>query len=283
MKILAALSLLLLILLLGCSEKDPSSSEPSCGDGDINQNGISLEIADLVVMTRYFVEGLSAFEVNSIAQSHASDINCDGKYCTVPDLVHMIRLVVGDAMPWNPGSAGELGVTYDGHFVGFDNEAGAALFVFEGNANIDIIQLDLDIKVGNINGNTHALVYDINGSFIHPGNVLNVRGGDLISVEAADFNGNPYHISFHEAQLYFNCFPNPFYTSTTLIVDLPRSLAYTITIKNAFRDIVKVFEGEGVGHVMVEWDAEDMAEGIYIATLKANGKIVSLPLLHQRH
>jgi hypothetical protein len=68
--------------------------------GDINLNGISYEIADAVMLTNYFLEGLAAFGGHTDGSVAASDTNRDGVPLTVADLVHIIRVVVGDAHPY---------------------------------------------------------------------------------------------------------------------------------------------------------------------------------------
>ena len=69
--------------------------------GDINLNGIANEIADAVMYTNYFLYGMSALPVlgreGAIA---ASDVNNDGRTLTVGDLVYLLRVIVGDALPY---------------------------------------------------------------------------------------------------------------------------------------------------------------------------------------
>ena len=66
--------------------------------GDVNLNGLAYEIADAVMFTNYFIQGLSAFP-HPDGSMAASDVNGDGISLTVADLVQLIRVVVGDASP----------------------------------------------------------------------------------------------------------------------------------------------------------------------------------------
>ncbi|MEW5924774.1 MAG: dockerin type I domain-containing protein [Candidatus Zixiibacteriota bacterium] len=68
--------------------------------GDINLNGIAYEIADYIVFTNYFLYGLPAFIINVEAQIAATDINADGLPLTVNDLIYLIRVVEGAALPY---------------------------------------------------------------------------------------------------------------------------------------------------------------------------------------
>lgn len=68
--------------------------------GDINLNGIAYEIADYVVFTNYFLYGLPAFTINVDAQIAATDINADGLPLTINDIVFLIRIIEGEALPY---------------------------------------------------------------------------------------------------------------------------------------------------------------------------------------
>ncbi len=69
--------------------------------GDINLNEVPYEIADAVMFSNYFINGLSAFGSHVQGSIAASDVNGDGQTLSVADLVYLIRVVVGDA-PANP-------------------------------------------------------------------------------------------------------------------------------------------------------------------------------------
>jgi hypothetical protein len=68
--------------------------------GDVNLNGTSHEIADAVLFTQYILNGLSAFKISVPAQLAATDVNNDGIQGTVGDLVYLIRVITGDALPY---------------------------------------------------------------------------------------------------------------------------------------------------------------------------------------
>jgi len=96
--------------------------------GDVNMNGVANEIADAVVFTNYFIYGFAAFTVSIEGQKAATEINGDGIALTVADLVYLIRVIVGDAMPLpkeNPNI--RVNAVANGSSVTVDNEIGAAL------------------------------------------------------------------------------------------------------------------------------------------------------------
>ncbi|HXF48732.1 MAG TPA: T9SS type A sorting domain-containing protein [Verrucomicrobiae bacterium] len=70
--------------------------------GDLNLNGIAYEIADYVLYQNYFLYGDSVLFSDSAArqaQIAASDVNGDAQPLRVADLVHIARVIMGDANP----------------------------------------------------------------------------------------------------------------------------------------------------------------------------------------
>ena len=247
--------------------------------GDINLNGLSNEIADAVVFTNYFVQGLGAFNVNVDGQIAATEINGDGIPLTVADLVYLIRVIVGDALPLERvvHNASSVKITSQGDAISVDRELGAALFVFEGKADVQLTQTNMDMEVGMREGNTYALVYNIGTEVINPGQVLTATS-ELISVEAVDYYGamlspetNVLPTEFAVSQNY----PNPFNPSTKIAIDLPTQSEYKVSIFNVAGQLVDVRTGSGVGYVEVEWDASNFASGVYFYKVEVADLVVT--------
>ncbi len=85
--------------------------------GDINLDGNFYQIADAVTFTNYFIQGLSAFTINIPRQVAATEINCDGITLTVADLVYLIRIIVGDALPIWDCNTGYKSLSSGGSFA----------------------------------------------------------------------------------------------------------------------------------------------------------------------
>jgi hypothetical protein len=69
--------------------------------GDLNLNGISNEVADLVIFSNYFMLGLDALPaVNRNLAIEASDVNADGYVLTYQDAVYLYRIIIGDTPPF---------------------------------------------------------------------------------------------------------------------------------------------------------------------------------------
>jgi len=81
--------------------------------GDLNLNGISNEVADLMIFWNYYYFGMSAFDPIRWRQQVAqTDINGDGVTLTFRDFVFLYRIVVGDTPPVPKSSAQSLSATF---------------------------------------------------------------------------------------------------------------------------------------------------------------------------
>jgi hypothetical protein len=133
--------------------------------GDINVNGLPYEIADAVMFTNYFISGLSAFGDHVEASIAASDANADGITLSVADLVYLVRVVQGDAMPYpKPGPDALAMLTQQGDVVKMDAslDIGAVLLVFEADENATPqIGVNMDMKYSQSGNELRVLIYDI--------------------------------------------------------------------------------------------------------------------------
>ena len=250
--------------------------------GDLNLNGIAYEIADAVLYTNYFLYGLSALDSNPQyreAQIAASDANQDGTVLSVGDLVYLLRVVVGDALPFPKLApfANTVNVKLANGVVSTDAsvEVGAVYATFKANGaytltnNSDMVLLSAEneglVKVlvyAGLENMTNRLEAGSNNLFTIDGNV------ELVNVEVADYNGSMLNTRINknvlptEYKLSQNT-PNPFNPTTKIGLDLPTASDWNLSIYNVAGQLVKSFDGRGVGNVVVEWDAANAASGIY--------------------
>jgi hypothetical protein len=261
--------------------------------GDININGIPYEIADAVMYTRYFVEGLDAFGAHVEASIAASDVNADGITLSVADLVYLIRVIQGDALGYpkpTPGAddinvatqliGGDMAVTYDA-----SANVGGMLMIFNVNGSVGEPKLadgaaGMDM-IYRPNGNElRVLIYNsasLEPAYIKAGtnNLVNipVEGTlELRSVEAADFFGSAMNASVRVLPTEFDLaqnYPNPFNPTTTLALDLPVASQFNVAIYNVAGQLIRSFSGYAeAGTVEIVWDGKDsygsqVASGVY--------------------
>jgi hypothetical protein len=251
------------------------------GRGDLNLDGLAYTIADAVIFTNYFIYGMSAFgSLPGAAVIAASDVNADGLTLTVADLVYLIRVVVGDAVPYPDSPIGKLEpvsakmATINGNLSLQDTDAAAALIVLKGDVSATLLATNMR-KESNFDGtNTRVLVFPpfANGESTlntFTGEFLNVGNATIVSTEIVTAAGALVEVdvlpsSFALAQNY----PNPFNPSTTIEFALPVASNYTLTIYNVTGQRVAEFTGaKQAGVVKVVWEAGQNASGVYFYKL----------------
>ncbi|UCE25007.1 MAG: T9SS type A sorting domain-containing protein, partial [Candidatus Zixiibacteriota bacterium] len=266
-----------------------------CGDdidapGDININGIANEIADAVMYTNYFIEGLSAFGAHVEASIAASDVNLDGITLSVADLVYLIRVVQGDASPYPkpaPGASdisvatqligGNMAISYDAV-----TDVGAMLMIFEVTGNLGEPTLgngaaNMDLEYRASGNELRVLIY--NAADKDPASILAGRHDllnipvegklELKSVEVAVFYGFTMDASVRVLPTEFEMaqnYPNPFNPWTTIAISLPVASDYSVAIYNVAGQLIRTYSGSAdAGTVEIVWDGKD-AYGNQVAT-----------------
>ena len=235
--------------------------------GDVNLNGIAYEIADAVMFTNYFVKGLDAFTHvdGSIA---ATDCNADGLVLTVGDLVYLIRVVVGDALPYPKLNPTHADFAYENGVVSIDAEMGAAFLVFEGAVTPTLLADNMEMMYGVVDGNTRVLVYSTDAGAAFNGDFIAVNGDLVGNPEFATYEGQPVVVqkvakTFQLEQNY----PNPFNPKTTIAFQIPGGGEYKLAIYNITGQLVYEVSGYTDGFGAEEWDASENASGIYFYKL----------------
>jgi hypothetical protein len=269
--------------------------------GDINLNGLAYEIADAVLYSNYFIQGSGVLDPNFFeAQIAASDVNADGSPLTVADLVYLIRVITGDALPVPDDFNGKAGVTYAGTIKAeaaqqgsnvtvkttSEQDLGAAMFVFKYSgtdiSDVSLVGRASDMAVGYQaeNGELRVLVFPVIGNesikkqsvAAGSGEILNITTTgsgkvELVSVEAATFMGDALEAKATSTQLptafaLHQNFPNPFNPSTELAIDMPKASEYVLSIYNIAGQVVRTFSGNAeAGTLRIVWDGTNNQGG----------------------
>lgn len=263
--------------------------------GDINMNGIPYEIADAVMFTKFFIDGLDAFGAHPEASIAASEVNADGVVLTVADLVYMIRVITGDALPYPkplPGAAAEITTMVSAGEITVQTIAdipiGAILLIYniEGVIGEPVIgqgAAGMDIEYSFDGNQLRLLIYNIGTESVAAGkNILATipidGAAQLADVEIADYNGSPIQTTTRLVPSDYDLsqnYPNPFNPTTTLILSLPQESDWTIAIYNIAGQLINEYHGHSAaGDVRVDWDGTDangntVASGIYLYKAKA--------------
>ena len=237
--------------------------------GDINLNNVPNEIADAVLFSNYFIHGLGVFDVNVEGQIAATDVNKDGLTLSVADLVYLIRVVVGDALPYNKVTA-PLEVAYhndNGILSVNDAPIGGAYVIAAGDVVPELRATNMDMLYRFDGENTRILVWSLQGNaFI--GEFLTINS-EIISVEMATREGQPTSAKLIPTDYALGQnYPNPFNPATTISFSLASASDYTLSVFNVTGQIVAEFEGSAnAGNHSVRWDAANQASGIYFYKL----------------
>jgi len=247
--------------------------------GDINLNGNSYEVADAVLFCNYFVYGLGVFDVNADGQVAATDVNADGLTLSVADLVYLIRVIIGDAIPYSPSGFVKLGAAVEANYrLSSDGvlsmtgaEIGAVALTVTGSGTPQLLADGMEMLYGTSEGQMRILVYSLDGHGFE-GECVRIDG-EVTSIEAATVEARPVLATMlpTEFELHQN-YPNPFNPQTTMTFSLPVASDYVLSIYNVSGQKVTEFAGhESAGKVSIEWNASNLASGIYFYKLQADG------------
>jgi hypothetical protein len=245
--------------------------------GDINVNGVAYEIADAVMFTNYFIKGVTAFGLTK--QNHqdasiaASDANADGLPLSLADLVYLIRVVVGDALPYDKASPVEAGYSVNNGVLSVDGEMGAAFIRVSGNTAPRLMADNMEMlsAYDDVNDVTRILVYSMEAGQAFTGQFLSFEG-DLVSIDLATYAGAPV-VSTEVPTSYAleQNYPNPFNPTTTVAFTLKQAGEWKVTFYNVTGQVVDVLSGyDEAGSQSVVWDASDRASGIYFYKFEAD-------------
>ncbi|MGB8656699.1 MAG: DUF4114 domain-containing protein, partial [Candidatus Zixiibacteriota bacterium] len=162
-----------------------------CKRGDVNDNGVPYDIADAVLFSKYFVDGLGVFSTTDTIYEYqvcATDVNADGRTLTLSDLVYLIRVILKDApaipMKLAPSSEVANVIVYNGTITTVcASPIGAILFEFDSAVNPTLLATNMEMES---NGNK-VLVWSRNLNSIQSATqVLSVGDAKLVSVTAVD-------------------------------------------------------------------------------------------------
>ncbi|MFZ1683289.1 MAG: T9SS type A sorting domain-containing protein [Candidatus Zixiibacteriota bacterium] len=245
--------------------------------GDVNLNTVSYEIADAVMFTNYFIKGLSAFTVNVDGSIAATDVNADGIALSVADLVYLIRVIVGDALPYPKNAVHDAKalttvVSNDNGTLAVADQMGGAFIVVAGNVKPTLLASNMDMSYGFDGQNTRIVVVPSIEHFSgFTGAFINVNNAEVVSIDMATLQGEAVVAKVTPANFALKQnYPNPFNPTTTISFALPTAAQYTLTIYNVTGQSVAEFTGSAqAGNVDIVWNATNNASGVYFYKLSA--------------
>ncbi|HXF48734.1 MAG TPA: HYR domain-containing protein, partial [Verrucomicrobiae bacterium] len=256
---------------------------------------------------------LSANPTQRQAQIAASDVNGDGISLSVGDLVALIRVLTGDAAPLPnkvvPISAGvDLSWSLSGRELKITTTSGSELgglfvhFKYSGTAEKTLSLLTasegMQPKVNAENGELRILIdSDQRGARLPAGEVsftVPVDGTvEFVEAQASNYNGQILPVVVKAAVLptqfaLSQNYPNPFNPKTNFTLSLPTPGRYKITIYNLLGEAVRVFEGEApAGYQVFTWDGTDgrgrpVSSGLYLYKAEVGRQVITKKMMLMR-
>jgi hypothetical protein len=279
---------------------DVFGTEPDVYSGDINCNGFRYEVADAIMFSNYFVNGLSAFETHVDCSIAGSDINRDGLTLTVADLVLFIHFVIGDYDPYVmypyskmlPFTPVVAGYSIDDGVVSVKGDidiSGAALVV-RGPVSPELLASDMDMTYAFDGSDTRILIVSrVNATSVHSFRGAFLKGitDQVISLELATSQGVPVTVLNVPARYGLSQnYPNPFNPSTAIDYSLPAASVVELTVFNELgQRVATLVEGpQSAGPHTASWNGCDdagatVASGVYLYRLTAGEFIQSRKML----
>ncbi len=168
--------------------------------GDINANNIQNEIADAVMYSNYFVFGELAFGDHVQGSTNAADVNYNQIPLELADLVYMIRIIVGDALPWTDlqpiASTCTLGEYPNQIRYSCPVDIGAIhlRFLTNGSVRAQAASYGMDVISNRSNDTLDVLVYNIGDQYIPAGTgafleLYTSSPAELIDAEVSSYEG----------------------------------------------------------------------------------------------
>jgi hypothetical protein len=233
-----------------------------------------------------------------VAQIGATDINQDGYTLSVADLVYLLRILVGDQAPLGAAvtPASNASIDVKGHLVSLTTPEplGAIVLTFKGEGKLTPMAEGFTVRQSSANGETKAIVYTMTkGKGIESGSLFSVSGTlTPVSAEAATYGANSINVdvagglptTWSLSQNY----PNPFNATTQISFALPQAGNVALKIYNVAGQLVKSFNQEmQAGNHTITWDGMNskgdvVASGVYFYRLdvdKQFSKTLKMTLL----
>jgi hypothetical protein len=273
--------------------------------GDLNCNGMPYDVGDAIVFVNYLMGGAAALCQGDCApiencaelQAKASDINGDGYYWTIADLVMLLNHINdnGGGLAAPPGENVEVSVAGSEMQLISDVDVGAAYFVmkYEGDVAEPELSVDgMDLAWNAEDGLLKVLVYSMESNAIAAGShtLFTVPGAKNLTidkVEIAGAGGTQLGVRVTGGPKTFALYqnrPNPVRTGTDIVYAIPTDAKVSLKIYDAAGMLVQtlVNEWKTRGFHSASWDANEVANGVYFYKLDAGKYSATRKLIRMR-
>jgi len=276
--------------------------------GDINLNGLAVEIADVIYFTNYFINPV-LYPFNAL-QFANSDVNQDDIVATVSDLVALINILLGKPVA-RVSITEDLSATVSTFRENArtvftcrtDFEVGGAFVSIESDNELDpitIVSLSENMTMDYFQDGreTNIIIYSIHGGTVPAGvhDLFSIERSNQFSIKAIDLasaDGRYVSVAFGangasvplEYALHQN-YPNPFNPETIISLELPFGGRARLSVYNILgRKVITLLDEElASGTHSVLWDGADesghaVASGVYLYRLETETVTLSRKMM----
>lgn len=139
--------------------------------------------------------------------------------------------------------------------------------------------LDIFYVLGHPNMNQH-IMYRIISVFNSSSDISNIQE---LTVDRSLLKKNSGGKNI-ETPIAFNLeqnYPNPFNPTTKIVYDLPENSFVSLIVYNTLGEVVSILENKfkAAGRYEAEFNGKDLPSGLYIYSLRANGKVLNNKML----
>jgi len=276
-----------------CDGDSSSCNEPECNyNGDSNGDGL-VNVTDVVLTVGLIING-NAFTPEQLC---TSDLNQDG-LINVTDIVFLVGIIInGTASNYNDDLidiASEAIIKVDGNslnIVGIDGDISGVELTLNHDNDFKIELEDVDISnlefasTKKINSNTTKLILIKNGL-----ERIALTKGDYEITDAIVVSGNGNSAKeIHSNIMYIpkefklkSAYPNPFNPITTLEMEIPQTGFVSVKVFNLVGQEVASLVNtvvEATSSLQLQFDAANLASGIYIVRAEALGSVQTQKLM----
>lgn len=268
--------------------------------GDLNCNEMQCEIGDAQVFVNYLVEGDEAlcgmpcqdmygYPDCYTMQAKASDMDGNGYYFTIADLIQLLNCVHGITPPPQTASVEPVDVILSGSSVSLNSDVsvGAAYFVVDCKGEVGTPKLEIpgmDLKYSVEDGIMKLVIFSFDAHSIPAGShtLFTIPGAEEITIKTADLAdvaGNTLSLNiFHKVAPDFGInkiVPNPVRDrSADIFFSIPATGKVSLKVyDSAGRLVTTLVDGvKQSGFYKETWDARDLGNGVYFCRLEG-GKL----------
>ncbi|HOP08047.1 MAG TPA: hypothetical protein PLF13_12230 [candidate division Zixibacteria bacterium] len=247
--------------------------------GDVNLNGTPCEDEDIALFANCILHGTSVLDIDSVAQTDASDVNVDGIPLTLQDLVYMVNINQERARPTPLISPKQCVYGFRGDTLWLSREV-SGLYLETETASIPaLLAQGMQLEYAFDGDIAQVLLFSASGDSAS-GDLLVVSGG-LSYIEAATPEGGEMRLYTDTYSVELSTSPCPFTDSVLFSFDWPFNEDYHLQIFDSFGHQVGAYKGASVGEIReVIWQPKNLSGGLYYAWLyQGERKVGSVTLI----